>query len=292
MIGRIGLAAALLLALQPATAEQKQRVDDPPECHWPADQRGDWQACADAATVGSPMHVLANMNLGTQAFLKNNYQAAVRFYDQTFVPGKTIISDAFHQAFRAATLDRVGRVDQALVDARVVLADLDKGQLAPGQRNDRPLTDKDRRILYAAILPALKHGDAPELEKAVEAFVALPTISSMEAGGRAGTLTNIGRYKDALPFSESALKEHPDEPMVLNNHCYLLALMGDGAAAVPYCERALARAPGMPSIHDSLAVALSAAGRCAEAVNERKQAAAIDPASVEYQKPLACEQHR
>ncbi len=279
--------AAAVLATSSPGDEERPRVDNPAECHWREGAEQQWEACAERATIGSAMHVLANMNLGTQAFLRGDMEMAARFYEFTAVDGQKMYGDPFFHAFRGVVFDRIGRGEEALADARKVLEYIELGHFDP--ELETPLDEEALTALYVYTLEVLANQDAPELDAAVSAYGALPTTTWIDAVNRAAVLTEIGLYDDAVPFSEAALKEQPEHPGLLNNHCYLLALMGDGEAAVPYCERAVAADPFEASFHDSLAEALNAAGRCAEAVAAQARAAQLEPSTVGYKEPLSCE---
>jgi tetratricopeptide (TPR) repeat protein len=280
------LAAAAALAGSP-DVEEKARVDDPPECHLPNDVEGKWAACAEAATIGSIAHVIANMNLGSEAYVRGDYEMAARFYDFTVIEGQDIYSDPFLHAFRGAVFERVGRHEEAVADARKTLEFIALGQA--DWEGEIALTDPARAVLYESILEVLADNGAEEYPDALAAYRALPVNDLYDRMNRAAIYTELGLYDDALPFSEEVLAAMPDHPGLLNNHCYLLALMGRGEEAVPYCERAVAADPHVAAFQDSLAEALSAAGRCEEARAALDTAAELEPSAVIYKEPLPCE---
>lgn len=78
-----------------------------------------YQACVDAAPAGSPARSLALINLGAQAYQRQNYAEAVRLYDQAQPPGGAqMYSDASFHANRADAYQHVGRTQEAVADAR------------------------------------------------------------------------------------------------------------------------------------------------------------------------------
>jgi Flp pilus assembly protein TadD len=92
----------------------------------------------------------------------------------------------------------------------------------------------------------------------------------------------------ALEMSQRALALAPSEPRVLNNHCYILYSADRAVDALPFCERAVIAAPDAPEVRHSLASVYAALGRCEEAEGALGEARRLDPATVEYQRAIAC----
>ena len=88
-------------------------------------------------------------------------------------------------------------------------------------------------VLCLALGPAVAHAQSPEL---------------LDALKRSDELYVAGRYHDALPFAEKALRlverefgpDHPNTAAFLSNLAEVLQLQGRYDEAEPHCERALA----------------------------------------------------
>ncbi len=88
-------------------------------------------------------------------------------------------------------------------------------------------------VLCLALLPAVTHAQSPEL---------------LDALKRSDELYVEGRYHDALPFAEEALRlverefgpNHPNTAAFLSNLAEVLQVQGRYDEAEPHCERALA----------------------------------------------------
>ncbi|HEY8571152.1 tetratricopeptide repeat protein [Phenylobacterium sp.] len=275
-----GIIAALALAA-PAAAEP------PKPCQPDAEGGMDFEACAKAAAPGSAERMLAYINLGTHAFLRGDYAAAVRFYDEARPADRTqrLYSDATFHAFRAAAYERVGREPEALEDAQVALAMLE-GKSPPGVP-DRS-ADAEPEAVLPYVLPILKRGGDAGYPRALAVYRSMPAKDWVSYANRAGVLAEVGEVQAALADNAQAAKLAPDEPAVLNNSCYILTLAGRPGEGLPSCQRAAAAAPQVPAVHDSYAVALAALGRCSEAQAELAKARTLDPASLEYSRKLAC----
>ena len=101
----------------------------------------------------------------------------------------------------------------------------------------------NEEIIYVYILPVLQAGDPSRFETARTAFQAIPAQGWESYANRAAVLQEIGDLPGALNMSARALAEAPNDPGVLNNHCYILLQAGRAADALPFCERAVAAAP-------------------------------------------------
>jgi Flp pilus assembly protein TadD len=89
---------------------------------------------------------------------------------------------------------------------------------------------------------------------------------------RGTALAKDGRYAEAVPFYERALKLAPDRPSLLNNLALAYAAQGEAAKAEPYLRRATAQAESEAKVHHNLALVLGLQGKYEEA----KAAAAFD----------------
>jgi Flp pilus assembly protein TadD len=144
-------------------------------------------------------------------------------------------------------------------------------------------------MIYVYILPVLQAGDLQRFETALQAFRALPAMGWESYANRAAVLQEIGDVAGALDMSGRALAMAPDDPGVLNNHCYILLQAGRAGEALPFCERAVRAVPSVAAARHSLAEVFAALGRCAEAERELAEARRLDPVTVDYQRPLSCQ---
>lgn len=275
--------AVWALGLSAAWAE----TSSPPSvCRADDGAQVDFQACADVAKHGSPERALALINLGTQAVLKQDYQTAVRLYDEAAPrDGSKLFSDGRFHASRAYAYDRVGRNAEALADAKVALAVM-RGQSFDGVQSSPEVNDPE--VLFAYILPILKRAGDVEYAAAASAYQALPARDWISYANRAAVLIEIEDFNGATVANEAALALEPNHPAVLNNACYLATRSGRPAEGLPFCERAIAAAPEVAAVQHSYAATLASLGRCWEAADRSAQARRLDPVSTSYQQPLAC----
>ena len=261
----------------------------PPAVCQTAKQTGAWQACLDALPANSPWRPLALINMGTDSFLRDNYAAAVRYYDEALPPNnQQLLSDITFHTFRGAAYWRVGRREDAQRDADVVYRMLQRDPTLPMPPAQCIPPGLDEEMIYVYILPVMQAGDQQRFNAAVARFRALPAQGWESYANRAGVLQQIGDLPGALSMSERALAAAPNHPAVLNNHCYIVLQMGRAAEAAPFCERAVAAAPGVAAVHHSVAEVYAALGRCADSARELAEARRIDPATAAYQQPLTC----
>lgn len=266
-----------------AMAPGQSQPAPPRECQWTSAANVDYQACADATAPGDPWHSLAQINLGTQAALSGDNEAAVQHYDAARISGQEITSDSVFHGLRGRAYDLVGRTDEGLDDARTA-ARLLSGELSIPGENTNPAPD----FAYALILPLLYKAEDPLFRPALAAYLELPVDQPDEIAMRAGVLTDIGQYAEARQASDRALELLPDDPYVMNTHCYLLSLTGHAAEGVPYCESAAALAPDLAPVRHSLATALAGAGRCEESAAALAEARRLEPSSVLYRQTIPC----
>jgi tetratricopeptide (TPR) repeat protein len=283
------LLATLALTAASAALAQAPRADAPAACRPDVGGGVDWRACADAAPADSAPRRLALINLGTQAFLRDDYAAAVAFYDQAQPSGEQqIFSDASFHAFRSASYRHVGRAAEALADARTALDLLVDPADLPPQARQIAAAPVDVELVYSLILPPLRQANDPRYLDAFYAYRALPARDWISLSRRAAVFEELGDRAAALEASAQAVALKPDEPAVLNNHCYALARAGRGTEALAFCERAIRLAPAVAPIRDSYAVALAAAGQCSRARDQLAEAQRLDPTAVIYRRTLEC----
>ena len=282
-------ALALALAIAAiASSAAAQPADLPAQCR-SVNGAIDWNACLEAAPADAPWRPLVLINLGTEALMRHDYANAVRYYDEASPPERQVYSDVTFHAFRSIAYWRVERNEEAQRDAQTALRMLrrDPSLPIPPQRSLPPGVEID--VSYAFILPVLKDTGAEEFPSAMREFMALPATDWVSYANRSAVLLETGDLSEALQMSARALERAPNEAAVLNNHCYIHVRMNLADAALPYCERAVAAAPQIPEVRHSMASALALLGRCEDAQHELTEARRLDPASVEYQQPIACE---
>lgn len=262
-----------------------------------ADGEVEYQACFDATPPDSDAHRLAAINLGTEAYLAGDAATALRFYDAAETPGKTVSSDLFFHTFRADARAQGGRDTEAQADATLAWRMLKDPASSPtglgAGMGAETLDDPTRFGVLMILLPILKGGDPAVLQEATAGFAALTLTDWTQLSDQAAMLEGLDALPQALAASTRALALAPDEPVVLNTHCYVLTRSGRGAEGVPYCERAIAAEGDLPvqakaAIRHSLASALAGAGRCRESEARLSEAQALDPANPTYREALAC----
>jgi Flp pilus assembly protein TadD len=287
----IAILALFISALAVSSASAQTAANEVPAlCRPDATGFVDYQACVDAAPAGSPARILALINLGTQAYQRQDYAEAVRLYDEAQPPSPAqIYSDASFHAYRGDAYNHVGRTQEALANARTAWLLLSNSpEVAPEIRAEESRAVFDPEVVYGLILPILETGHDPYFAAALAAYSALPSGDWQSHANRAATLDNLGDQVGARRENTQALAAQPDNPQVLNTQCYVLAELNRGHEALPYCERVVQMAPDMSAVHDSYAVALAADHQCDAAQRERATARRLDPVSVELQQPLSC----
>jgi Flp pilus assembly protein TadD len=281
----IELAVALALV---AGSPQVQEVPAPPACRG-AFASIDWQACADASGHGTPGYALAMINLGTRAYIEGDYAAALTFYDKAELPGQTLSSDVIFHTFRGDTYRHAGREAAARADARLAwLLLIDDPSVAGDPRDRRPVDDELRFFVLARILPILKTGDPAQFERARAMFIALPVEDWESLSNRAAVLEQLGELTAALIDSKRAVDLQPDDPGLLNNHCYILIGAGQAERGLPFCERAVALAPRIAPIRHSYASASWRSPSSHRPMAPRAEARRLDPSGALYREPLTC----
>lgn len=284
------LAVLVFATLTGASGAQSSSEALPAACARDATGAVNYQACADAASPGSAARSWALINLGTQAYLAQDYAGAVRLYDQAEpTTGNHIYSDAGFHAYRADAYQRVGRTQEALTNAQTAWAILSHSpSVSPAILAQADSTPIDIEMVYGLILPILKDAHDASYETALAAYNALPAVDWMSYANRAVVLEELGDHAGALRANTQVLAAQPDQPQVLNTQCAVLAELGRGSEALPYCVRAVALAPDVAAVHDSYAAALAVSGQCSQANHERDEAHRLDPATQDYTRPPVC----
>jgi len=288
---RVVILAVFISAIAASgVSAQAPTGDVPAVCRPDATGIVNYQACVDAAPAGSPARMLALINLGSQAYMRQDYAEAVRLYDEAEPPGRAqIFSDASFHAYRADAYNHVGRTQEALANAHTAWLLLSNSpEVAPEIRAEEARAVFDPEVVYGLILPILKAGHDPNFAAALAAYSALPSGDWQSHANRAATLDTLGDQAGALRENTQAMAQQPDNPQILNTQCYVLAELNRGHEALPYCERVVQMAPDIAAVHDSYAVALAADRQCEAAQRERATARQLDPVSVEFQQPLNC----
>lgn len=233
---------------------------------------------------------MALINLGTDAYLRQDYAAAVRYYDEARPRGsQQLYSDVMFHAFRAAAYWHVERRDEAQADAAIALRMLRGDPTLPVDVRDYMPPNADREAVYTLILPVLQSGAPADFEAALTAYNEMPARDWYSYANRAAVLSELGQHQAALAAGEHALQLAPDEPAVLNNQCAILLELNRAADALPYCERAVVGAPDIAAVRDSMSDVFAALGRCAEAEREIAEARRLDPSSPNYARPIVCQ---
>lgn len=243
-------------------------------------------ACARSLPADSPEAVLAYANLGTRALEAGDRKLAGDYYKHTVIEGKTVIVDAKFHSLRAVAFHAIGLDKEALADARTSLRIMDTGKV---DLQGRDLTDEAESGILAPLLETLLDMKAPEAESALQRYLALPVENWFDAANRSAVLSQVGRYQEAEPLLDQALKAQPNHPGLLNNKCDLLVKLKRTGEALAFCEKAVAAAPSEAAFFDTYADALNAAGKCTEAKAARDRASALFPGNPKYRKKLSCE---
>lgn len=277
---------ALAIALVLSGAPQVNEAPVPPACVGATFVS--WGACAEAAVEGTPVHSLAMINLGTEAYLEGDLAKALRYYDRSDLPGQTMTSDVIFHTLRGDARRYGGRMDEARTDARIAWGFL-SGNPPQGTPADamRPVDDGLRSMILSLILPILR-GDPDIFAHAKTMYLALPAEDWTSLSQRAAVLSSLGEHHGAVAASKRALDLQPDDPMSQNNHCYTLTEAGQARQGVAYCERAVTAAPEIAPVRHSYATALAALGRCAEAETQMEQARRLEPGAALYREPMSC----
>lgn len=281
------LVLAGFLAVSPAVAQQPEAT--PVQCRPDAQGSIDYVACANAAAPGSQPYITALINLGTQAVFRREYAAAVQLYDAAVPPGKQIFSDAAFHAFRGDAYFHVGRRAEAFNDAHVAALILLDRPDAPAEIRTRP--DRygwDKEMAFVAILPLLKEARDSLFDPALKAYQALPEDGWQSLAMRAAVSEKVGDIGAAVGLSNRVISLQPANPVVLNNHCYILTRANRAMDALAFCRKALEAGPGEAGFHHSYAAALAGAGMCIESRQSLSEARRLDPVSATYKEEIAC----
>ncbi|MEZ5954467.1 MAG: hypothetical protein R3C13_09210 [Hyphomonas sp.] len=279
--------AAWGIASAPALAETES-AEVPPACFTDEDGTTDYAACFNAAKPGTPAWIHAAINLGSEAFWDGDIETAAYYYDLSTPDGQQIFSDISFHANRADVFRRVGRLEDSLKDARHVWDMVQEGKY---DFYGHPLNDSARFYVLMLVAQTFHEASAPEEEAVVRAFLETPIQNDTDLINQSAILTEIGKYDDALKLSAELVVGLPDNPGVLNNHCYLLTLMDRAPEGLPYCRQAAAIAPDIAALQHSLALALAAAGQCVDAEQALQNAHQLEPSVTKYSEPLACQLH-
>jgi Flp pilus assembly protein TadD len=106
---------------------------------------------------------------------------------------------------------------------------------------------------------------------------------------RGTALAKEGKYAEAIPYYERALKLAPERPSILSNLALAYAAQGEAAKAEPYLRRAAGQAESEARVHQNLALVLSLQGKYeeAKAVAGRELSADTAAADVAYMQKIA-----
>ena len=280
---------ALFGCLAFGSAAEESKPDIPESCEAAIAGQGDdllrWKSCFEDAEPNSGPWFLAAMNLGTEAFYRNDHETAASYYRQTMTERFKTFSDIILHANRAATFETTGDTAFAEKDAMAAWRLFQRGEtLMPGV----PLDDGIKGYVLVNILEPLQQADPDAFETAKAAYLALPLEDLQDRANRAALLQNIGELDAAIEESETLLVALPDNAQVLNNHCYMLHEAGRDEEAETYCRQALEIMPDAAPIKHSLASVLAGLGQCEQAETLRLEAKAASPSTAAYDEKLAC----
>ena len=285
MLRLLGLLVLVGMFSVEATAQGDPGADVPDACSYDADGKVDLQACFNAAEPQSGAWFLAAINLGSKAFWNDDVETAAHYYDLSSVNGKATFSDIILHANRASVFRRVGRLDDSLTDARMVW------EMVRENRYDlagNPLSSKARFYALMLVVQTFHEAGEPEADQVIQAFLDTPIQSETDIANQTAILTEVGHYEDALKLSSELLATEPDNARLLNNHCYLLTLMGKPGEGLQYCQQAVEADADRASFQHSLSLALAGVGRCDEAQAALGIAHELEPSVTLYTEEIDC----
>jgi tetratricopeptide (TPR) repeat protein len=276
---------ALVVQAQEQASEQEE-IPTPEVCqqalqeHDMLQRKKDWHQCLDQAD-NDIVRGFAHINLGTMAYFENDFSKAASHYDAAILPGKSISSDIFFHAWRAATYDRVGRPADGLEDAKKVYWAL-KGNEIEG--------NVAQKAVMEAVLPLLfEEGETEMLDGLLHFYAATEDAGIIDLSNKVAIFSQVGRPDAAMPFLVKLVEMEPENPVVLNNYCYTMAENGKSEQALPYCEKANRLQPDTAFILHSLAFVLAKTGQCDRSETFRKRAQALRPDDIDYQERVPCQ---
>jgi Flp pilus assembly protein TadD len=108
-------------------------------------------------------------------------------------------------------------------------------------------------------------------------------------GARGTALAKEGKYAEAIPFYERALKLEPERASLLSNLALAYAAQGEAAKAEPYLRRAAGQAESETKVNQNLALVLGLQGKYEEArqIAGLELAAEVAAADVAYMQKIA-----
>ena len=149
----------------------------------------------------------------------------------------------------------------------------------------------DAELHLLAAMGASQTQDLPTaltlLKRGAPLAASTPLLKARFKATEGDVLHDLGRDEEAAVAYEASLALHPDDPFVLNNHAYYLALRGaELERALACAERANALMPGTPSFLDTEAWVLHMLGRNEDALDAIESAmiagASNDPEVLEH----------
>jgi Flp pilus assembly protein TadD len=236
------------------------------------------------------------MSLGYDAFQQGNSAAALAAFDAAdrLAGGYLYLNPELH-AMRAATFNAAGRNDTALREARIAFDYLNEGPLVTKELRDRffatnQLVDLD--LVYAAVTVIFKKNNDVRFEPSLRALLSRSPTDAPGWSNRGALLGDLERHSEAVVASQRAVRMEPNNPLVLNNHCFILTQAGRANEGLPVCAKAIRLAPNISPIRSSYSTTLAKLGRCTEAAEQKAIALRLDPNSEEALKPLECTRRR
>jgi tetratricopeptide (TPR) repeat protein len=224
---------------------------------------------------------LAYINLGTIFYREGNFSVAANYYDLASVGVGTVGSDPLFHAYRGSTYNKTGRGNEAVADADKVLVWLKSSDIKE---------DELHQELLEKIIPIYYENNKPDkLDAILSIYLNMREKYWLDYMNKSVMLSSINRYSEAYGYSSKALELESNHPAVLNNHCYILAQMGEPEKALPFCEKALKLLPNRAEIWDSVAFVKAKMGDCKGSETARLQALKFQPKVEDYKEPKLCQ---
>lgn len=268
-----------------ADAQEPAKQTMPEACKAQSGGMVDYKACFDSSEPKSGPWLWAAINLGTQAFVQNDFEGAAYYYDLSELDNSSTMSDIVLHAHRSYVFRRLGRLDDALNDARFAMNMIEANRF---DLRGHPLDEPTKLYVLTHIVQSYYESGDEDYPKVLRIFLNTPATDEFDLANQAAVLTEVGEYEAAISLSEELVDAMPNSAGVQNNHCYLLSLTKKPAEALPFCERAVELAQENAAVRHSFASVLASLGRCQEAAIALQVAHTLEPSAVLYDQELTC----
>ena len=268
-----------------ADAQEPAKQTVPEACRAQPEGMVDYKACFDSSEPKSAPWLWAAINLGTQAFVQDDFEGAAHYYDLSEPDNSSTMSDIVLHAHRSYVFRRLGRLDDALNDARIAMNMIEANRF---DLRGHPLNEPTKLYVLTHIVQSYYESGDEDYPKVLRSFLSMPAVDEIDLANKAAVLTEIGEYEAAVVLSEELVDAMPNSAGVQNNHCYLLSLTKRPADALAFCERAVELAPENAATQHSFASVLASLGRCREADVALQAAHTLEPSAVLYEQKLSC----